>query len=76
MAQIAAHLVDNVFPKVPIRQWVLSLPKRFRYFLHHHHEYISPVLSIDYFPGDFFFFQLFNLAPTAPIFPVAAGWAL
>lgn len=46
MAQIAAHLVDHVFPKVPVRQWVLSLPKRLRYFLHHHHEYISPVLNI------------------------------
>ncbi|MBF8262670.1 MAG: family transposase [Parachlamydiales bacterium] len=46
MAQIAAHLVDHVFPKAPVRQWVLSLPKRLRYFLHHHHEYISPVLNI------------------------------
>jgi len=35
MAQVAAHLVDNVFPKAPVRQWVLSLPKRLRYYLHH-----------------------------------------
>lgn len=26
MAQIAAHLVDPVIPRVPVRQWVLSLP--------------------------------------------------
>jgi len=26
MVETAAHLVDNVFPKVPVRQWVLSLP--------------------------------------------------
>jgi hypothetical protein len=26
MADTAAHLVDRVFPEVPVRQWVLSLP--------------------------------------------------
>jgi hypothetical protein len=26
MADLAAHLVDRVFPDVPVRQWVLSLP--------------------------------------------------
>ena len=26
MADTAAHLVDRVFPVVPVRQWVLSLP--------------------------------------------------
>jgi hypothetical protein len=30
---VAAHLVDNVFPRLPVRQWVLSFPKRRRYFL-------------------------------------------
>jgi hypothetical protein len=33
MVKTAAHLVDHVFPQVPVRQWVLSLPKRLRYFL-------------------------------------------
>jgi hypothetical protein len=28
MAERAAHLVDDVFPVVPVRQWVLSLPHR------------------------------------------------
>jgi hypothetical protein len=26
MIETSAHLVDHVFPKVPVRQWVLSLP--------------------------------------------------
>ncbi len=30
MAETAAHLVDHVFPPMPVRQWVLSLPKRLR----------------------------------------------
>ena len=33
MAERAAHLVDRVFPRVPVRQWVLSLPHRLRYRL-------------------------------------------
>ena len=33
MAETAAHLVDHVFPRLPVRQWVLSVPKRLRYFL-------------------------------------------
>lgn len=32
-AETAAHLVDHVFPRMPVRQWVLSLPKRLRYHL-------------------------------------------
>src|SRR2546427_9008335 len=33
MADTAAHLVDSVFPHVPVRQWVLSLPFALRYRL-------------------------------------------
>jgi len=33
MAERAAHLLDRVFPDVPVRQWVLSLPYRLRYQL-------------------------------------------
>lgn len=33
MAETAAHLTDQVFPRLPVRQWVLSVPKRLRYFL-------------------------------------------
>ncbi len=30
MADVAAHLVDSVIPRVPTRQWVLSVPFRYR----------------------------------------------
>jgi hypothetical protein len=33
MADTAAHLVDRVIPRVPVRQWVLSVPRPIRYLL-------------------------------------------
>jgi hypothetical protein len=30
MAQTASHLADHVIPPVPVRQWVISVPKRRR----------------------------------------------
>jgi len=33
MAEAAEHLRDHVFPRLPVRQWVLSVPKRLRYCL-------------------------------------------
>ena len=30
MVQTAAHLADHVIPQVPVRQWVISVPKRLR----------------------------------------------
>ena len=35
MVETAAHLADDVFPRRPVRQWVLSVPKRLRYHLEH-----------------------------------------
>jgi hypothetical protein len=46
MAETAAHLVDRVFPRQPVRQWVLSVPKRLRYFLQHDPAVVSSVLHI------------------------------
>ena len=46
MAETAAHLVDHVFPRLPVRQWVLSLPKRLRYFLRHDARTVTAVLKI------------------------------
>ena len=43
---MAAHCVDHVFPAVPVRQWVLSLPKRIRYYLHHDNQVAGKVLHI------------------------------
>jgi hypothetical protein len=34
MAATAAHLVENEFPRVPVRQWVVTFPRRLRFFLH------------------------------------------
>ena len=33
MAESAAHLVDHVLPRTPVRQWVLSFPWALRYLL-------------------------------------------
>jgi len=31
MTERTAHLVDAVLPRVPVRQWVLTVPYRLRY---------------------------------------------
>jgi hypothetical protein len=46
MAETAAHLVDQVFPPLPVRQWVLSVPKRLRHFLQRDSEALGAVLHI------------------------------
>jgi len=46
MAGVAAHVTDHVLPHLPVRQWVLSVPKRLRPFLHHNPEIASAVLRI------------------------------
>lgn len=35
-----------IFPQVPVRQWVLSLPKRLRYFVHRDGELAGRVLKL------------------------------
>ena len=46
MAQTAAHLVDNVSPNVPVRQWVLSLPIPLRLLLAAKPKLVTPVLQV------------------------------
>ena len=46
MVETAAHLVDHVLPPLPVRQWVLSVPKRIRPFLHHNPAIAGAVLHI------------------------------
>ncbi|CAN5689765.1 IS91-like element ISVsa3 family transposase [soil metagenome] len=46
MAETAAHLVDHVFPQLPVRQWVLSVPKRLRYFMQSDSAVLNTVLRI------------------------------
>ena len=46
MTERAAHLVEQVFPDVPIRQWVLSLPYRLRYRLAWDHDLCRGVVAV------------------------------
>ena len=46
MTERAAHLVDHVFPDVPVRQWVLSLPPRIRYLLAWRHDVCKAVVRV------------------------------
>ena len=46
MAERAAHLVDHVFPPMPVRQWVLSLPPRLRYVLAWNHDLCRAVVGV------------------------------
>ncbi|MGH8472943.1 MAG: transposase, partial [Gammaproteobacteria bacterium] len=46
MAETAAHLVDHVMPRVPVRQWVLSFPIPLRLLFAAHPHLLAPVLRI------------------------------
>ena len=46
MVETAAHLCDHVFPRLPVRQWVLSVPKRLRYFMQRDGAVLTMVLRI------------------------------
>jgi len=45
MTDRAAHLVDRVFPAVPVRQWVLTLPPRLRFLVVWDHVLCRAVAS-------------------------------
>jgi hypothetical protein len=46
MAEAAAHLSDLVFPRLPVRQRVLSVPKRLRYYLQRDKGALNAALRI------------------------------
>ena len=46
MTDRAAHLVDRVFPRVPARQWVLTLPPRLRYLVAWDHARCRAVVAV------------------------------
>ena len=46
MTERAAHLVDEVLPWVPVRQWVLTMPYRLRYQLAWNHGLSRAVLRV------------------------------
>ena len=46
MVEMAAHMVEHVFPAVAVRQWVVVFPKRLRYFLNVDAGCLSGVVGI------------------------------
>jgi hypothetical protein len=46
MEDAAEHLVKNVFPNVPVRQWVLSLPRRVGFLAARHPALVSRLLDL------------------------------
>ena len=51
MNEAAAWLVDQVIPRVPVRQWVLSFPIPLRSLFAVHPELLASVLRIIQRPG-------------------------
>ena len=45
-AETAAHLLDHVISRVPVRQWVLSFPIPLRLLFATHPQLLAPVLQI------------------------------
>jgi hypothetical protein len=45
MSDSAAHLVDEMLPKVPVRQWVCSLPWQLRYAMGYDAKLCSAVFA-------------------------------
>ena len=48
MAETAALLADEVFPDVPLRQWVISFPFPLRYLFAAHPQAMGKVLGLVY----------------------------
>lgn len=46
MAEMQVHLSEQVLPEVPIRQWVLTVPKPIRYVLAYNRKACSAILNI------------------------------
>jgi hypothetical protein len=46
MAERATHLVDHVFPAVPVRHWVLTVPPRLRYMVAWDHAVCRAVVGV------------------------------
>ena len=46
MVESAAHLVDNVVPEAPVRQWVLTFPFPLRFLLATEPQALTAVLAV------------------------------
>jgi len=67
MAETAAHLVDHVFPIVPVRQWVLSIPFALRYRLAYDSGLLSARLSLSGSGCFRFHLRCATAWPTTPV---------
>ncbi len=46
MSDIAKHLIEEVIPAVPTRQWVLSMPYAYRFLLARNPDFLRKALAI------------------------------
>lgn len=46
MAEAATHLTGHAFPRLPVRQWFLSVPKRLRDFMQLDGVVLNMVLGV------------------------------
>ena len=77
MAEVAAHLTAHVLPHLPVRQWVLSLPKRLRPYLHHNPDIAGAVLHRFGSTLNPHFFELHSKVPrTCVSMRYSPSWAL
>lgn len=74
MAQTAAHLIDHVIPPVPMRQWVISVPKRLRWFLGFRPEAVSALTNIFMSEVERFVCEAAGVKPTpSPVTSAVSG---
>ena len=76
MAQTASHLVDHVFPHVPVRQWVLSLPIPLRLLLAAQPKLVTPELQVVHRAITRFLLDQAGLKADEPVQTSAAGQAV
>ncbi len=69
IAESATLLIDEVFPKQPVRQWALSIPYPLRFLFASHPEIMGRVLGVVY--------RWLNWQPRRPLasIRVCAGYA-
>ncbi len=73
MTERAAHLVDEVLPRVPVRQWVLTVPYRLRYRMAFDHGLSRAVGGSDTSGGGLAVHGCAQIVPiSSPLGPILA----
>ena len=73
MADTAAHLVDRVLPRVPMRQWVLAFPPRVRLHLAYDARLFGAALTL--FVGSSLRARKTSKLVAAENWPALAAWS-